>query len=405
MKVAFLTPPFPRYSETFIINQVSALLDQGHDVTVFSHGKVENPAEHDILDRHNMEENVVYVNKIKNYTQGIEEYLDSLFRPQSHSDILDAIRRGKQGPDRLAVKKIADKLEHFDVFHAHFGPIARRWDFLSELYEQVPFVATYYGYDVTARLHPDSYDFYSKVGHWNSIDLAIGISEHIRSRMIVAGCPENITTVLPLGIDADLFEFSPTTYNIGDKLQMVSTCRHTEKKGIEYAIRAAGRLKNRGINVSYTIAGDGELTQLYHDVAVEAGVEKDIEFAGRVPQERVSELMQDAHLYIQPSVTAQNGDMEGQGLVFQEAQATGTPPVATFHDGIPEGVRHGDTGRLAPERDVSRLADELEYFVEHPRKVDQYAKRGRELIESEYDYAKLGRKQEELYESLIKAKK
>jgi len=405
MKIAFLTPPFPKYSETFIINQVSTLLDQGHNVTVFSQGRVENPAKHDTLDRHNMRENIVYINKIKSYREGMKEYLDSVFGPHSLSDILDAIRRGKQGPDRLAAQKITHELKQFDVFHAHFGPIARRWDFLSELYEQVPFVATYYGYDVTKHLHPDSYDFYTKTDHWSSVDLAIGISEHIRSKMIVAGCPEDISTTLPLGIDPDLFRFSPTSYNIGDELQLISTCRHTKKKGIEYAIRAVGHLKSRGVNVSYTIAGDGELTPRYHNVAAESGVENDIEFVGRIPQERVSELMQDAHLYIQPSVTAPNGDMEGQGLVFQEAQATGTPPVATFHNGIPEGVRHADTGRLAPERDVSRLADELEYFVEHPKKIDQYAKRGRELIELEYDYNKLGKKQEELYESLIEDNK
>lgn len=401
MKIAFLTPPFPTYSETFIINQVAALLDRGHKVTIFSKGKPEMPADHEILDQFGMEQKINYVEPIGDYRSGIKQYLRTVSGPQSLSDIIDAIQHGTRGPSRLAAQNALNKAEDFDIFHAHFGPIARCWDFISDLPQNVPFVATYYGYDVTKFLHPNKYNFYSKTNHWQAVDLAIGISEHIRSKMMMAGCPEKITTTLPLGIDPDLFSFSPTRYNAGDKLQLVSTCRHTNKKGIEYAIRAVGQLKGRGVDVSYTIAGDGELTPLYHDITAEVGLENEIEFVGRVPQERVSELMQEAHLYVQPSVTAPDGDMEGQGLVFQETQATGTPPISTFHNGIPEGVRHSDTGRLAPERDVSRLADEIEYFVKHPNAIDEYAKRGRELVESKYDYVQLGKLQEQLYNTLI----
>lgn len=173
------------------------------------------------------------------------------------------------------------------------------------------------------------------------------------------------------------------------------------KKGVRYAIQAVSILKSRGVDISYTIAGEGELTPYYQDLVSQEGLENEIEFVGRIPQETVAELMQKSHLYLQPSVTASNGDMEGQGLVFQEAQATGTPPISTFHNGIPEGVRHAETGRLTPERDISGIADEIEYFVEHPGKIEQYAKRGRELIESKYNFMKIAQKQEEIYKNML----
>jgi len=402
MDIAFMTPPFPKYSETFITNQIIALIKRGHNVEVFSRGKPSNPAEHAMIEDNHLNELTRHIEPIDDYPSGIKQYLATALNSQSFSDILKSVRYSKQAPTRLKCQEIFQNAKKFDVVHAHFGPISRQWDFVSTLPDQGPFVATYYGYDVTGKLHPNNYDFYTKTDHWNSVDLAIGISEHIRSRMIMVGCPEENSTTLPIGVDPSLFRFSPTPYNSDSELQLVSTCRHTQKKGLEYAIRAVGELKDRGISLSYTIAGDGELTPMYRKLISDAGLEDEVELIGRVPQETVSELMQNAHLYIQPSVTTPSGDMEGQGLVFQEAQATGTPPIATFHDGIPEGVRHAETGRLAPERDVSRLTDEIEYFVTNPNEIINYAKRGREIIEQEYHYIKLAERQEALYESVIK---
>ncbi|MFC5279713.1 glycosyltransferase [Halorubrum rubrum] len=401
MKVAFLTSWFPKYSKTFIINQVVSLLDLGHDVTIISLGEPDPPANHSIVNNYNLKEKTYYIPKINTYTGGIKQYVKFVLEHKSILRIISEIKYGKQSPERLAAQSVLHDPNKFDVFHAHFGPTARCWDFLSKEHPDIPFVATYYGYDVTKHLHPENYNYYSRTNHWESVDLAIGISEHIRSRMLMAGCPEEITTTLPIGIDPDLFQFSPSDYDPNETLRLVSTCRHTGKKGIEYAIRAVSQVKNGGVDLSYTIAGDGDLTPQYREIASEAGISDEIEFIGRVPQERVSELMQEAHLYIQPSVTTSDGDMEGQGLVFQEAQATGTPPITTFHDGIPEGVRHAETGRLAPERDVSRLADEIEYFVNNPKEIIRYTHRGREWVESKYDYAKLGKRQEEIYESLL----
>lgn len=402
MKIAFLTPRFPKYSETFIINQVCGLLELGHEVTVFSLGQVDSPANHSILDKFDLEKRANYVKEVDTYRDGIKEYLNTILGPSTMSDIIDAIKYGKKGPQRLACRNSLYRLqEEFDIFHAHFGPVARHWDFINDQAGQAPFVATYYGYDVTKFLHPNNYDFYERAGHWESVDLAIGISEHIRSKMMMAGCPEQKSTTLPIGIDPDLFQFSPTRYNHNKPLQLLSTCRHTEKKGVGYAIQAVSLLNSRGVDVTYTIAGEGELTPYYQDLVSQEGLENEIEFVGRIPQETVAELMQKSHLYLQPSVTASNGDMEGQGLVFQEAQATGTPPISTFHNGIPEGVRHAETGRLTPERDISRIADEIEYFVEHPGKIEQYAKRGRELIESKYNFMQIAQEQEKIYKDML----
>jgi glycosyltransferase involved in cell wall biosynthesis len=76
----------------------------------------------------------------------------------------------------------------------------------------------------------------------------------------------------------------------------------------------------------------------------------------------VRQEMNSARVFCVPSVAARNGDSEGLGIVFAEAQAMGVPVVSSLHGGIPEVVCDGSTGLLAPERDHSRLAEHITRF-------------------------------------------
>ena len=129
-----------------------------------------------------------------------------------------------------------------------------------------------------------------------------------------------------------------------------------------------------------------------------------VKFLGAVEQNEVLNLYQKAHIFILPSVTASNGDREGQALVLQEAQATGLPVVSTLHNGIPEGVLDGKSGFLVPERDVNALAERLNYLIEHPELWPKMGFAGRKFVEEKYDIKKLTQQLVEIYQNLIKGK-
>jgi colanic acid/amylovoran biosynthesis glycosyltransferase len=71
-----------------------------------------------------------------------------------------------------------------------------------------------------------------------------------------------------------------------------------------------------------------------------------------------------ARVFCAPSVTVEGGMSEAFGNVFSEAQAMGVPVVSFRHGGIPETLRDGVTGLLAPERDVEMLAAHLTRYLE-----------------------------------------
>jgi colanic acid/amylovoran biosynthesis glycosyltransferase len=126
-----------------------------------------------------------------------------------------------------------------------------------------------------------------------------------------------------------------------------------------------------------------------------------VTFYGAGSEELVRRKMQEAHLFLVPSVTASDGDTEGQGLVLQEAQACGIPVLATNHNGLPEGMLQGVSGFLVPERSVEDMAERLAYMIEHPQMWSRWGREGRKHIEEHYDIRTLSLKLERLYRQAI----
>ena len=92
------------------------------------------------------------------------------------------------------------------------------------------------------------------------------------------------------------------------------------------------------------VIGDGPLRPDYEARAAALGVR--CRFFGTQPTNVVREWMARAAVFCVPSVVAASGDTEGFGMVFIEAQAMGLPVVSTLSGGIPEAVKHGETGLL-----------------------------------------------------------
>ena len=124
-------------------------------------------------------------------------------------------------------------------------------------------------------------------------------------------------------------------------------------------------------------------------------------FTGVVTQTEAIDLFQDAHVFILPSVTAQDGDQEGIPSVLFEAQACGLPIISSQHSGIPELIIDGKSGLLVPEKDIKALSNKIEYLIEHQELWKSMGKFGRRFIEENYDIENLNKTLEGNYFDLI----
>ena len=180
------------------------------------------------------------------------------------------------------------------------------------------------------------------------------------------------------GIDVRLFRRGSTQR---DPI-VVFVGRFVEKKGCEYLLRALGDLRSQGRQVHGVLVGNGPLRPSLERLAAEVGA--DVEFTGFRPLGEVRQWLGKAAVVAVPSVTASDGDSEGLPTVILEAQAMGTPVVATRHAGNAEGVVEGRTALLVDERDVPDLAQALLSFVENPAIIETFGAAGREFVEGNF---------------------
>ncbi|TIW49178.1 MAG: glycosyltransferase family 4 protein, partial [Mesorhizobium sp.] len=103
-------------------------------------------------------------------------------------------------------------------------------------------------------------------------------------------------------------------------------------------------------------------------------------FHGYRSTEFVQGMMQNAAVFVQHSVTARNGDMEGLPVSILEAMASALPVVATRHSGIPEAVVDGETGVLVEEHDIKSTAEALASLLADTRRAARMGDAGRRRV-------------------------
>lgn len=261
------------------------------------------------------------------------------------------------------------------LVHAHFAsggrtalPLARALG--------VPLVVTLHGSDVTVRGRQP--DLYKRLG--KDASLFICVSEFIRNRALEAGFPSHKLIIHYIGIDRELFSPSASP---GTSQGVLFVGRLVEKKGCEYLVRAMQLVQRAHPQCELTVIGDGPQRLSLETLARDLNIR--CQFRGTQPAEVIREALQKARIFCVPSLTAANGDSEGLGMVFAEAQAMGVPVVSTMHGGIPEVVVHGLTGLLTPERDYQAIADVLSALLVNDDLWQQFHHAAPKHIEHRFD--------------------
>jgi len=103
---------------------------------------------------------------------------------------------------------------------------------------------------------------------------------------------------------------------------------------------------------------------------------------------------------VAPSITADNGDAEGLGMVFLEAQALQTPVVSFSSGGVVEAVENESTGLLCAEKDVSSLAENIDTLLSNQSLREEFGKCGRERVEKLFDIRKQCKLLEDIYDDV-----
>ncbi|MBW2310785.1 MAG: glycosyltransferase [Deltaproteobacteria bacterium] len=406
MKIAFIVGAFPALSETFILNQITGLIDLGHEVDIYSRMTPRQGKIHPDVEKYNLYARTYYLNdvpknKIKRILKAIKLFAINFHK--SPLTIFKSLNIFKYGREALSLylfyHAVAFLRKQYDIIHCHFGPNGNFGILMREVGAiEGKVITSFHGYDVNVI---NQNDYYTQLFKYR--DLFTTNTEFTKKRVLGLGGDFKKIRILPVGLYLDKFPYRERVIRTGEVIRILTVARLVEKKGLEYSIRAVAKVVNKQskCKIEYKIAGEGFLKNELKTLISELGMEDKIELLGWCDQDEVRKLFGESHIFILSSVTAENGDREGQGLVLQEAQAVGMPVISTLHNGIPEGVQDGKSGFLVPERDVDALAEKLEYLILHPEIWPKMGRAGRKYVEEHYDIKKLNQRLVKIYEELL----
>ena len=407
LKIAFIVSEFPVVSETFILSQITGLLDRGHAVDIYAKRQGPQPVIHQEVERYRLRERTRYMKDfslVKGRLRRLKRAAVILTKhavrhPAWVRRWMGAVRSCRPYEALDLLFKLAPFWDaDYDIIHAHFGPNGNQWSFLKEL-TRAKVVCSFYGYDVSSYLQEHGNDVYREL--FARGDLFVAMSDHMRARVEALGCDRSRLAVQRLGIDTSRFIPVNRPNAPGRPVQILTVARLVEKKGHAFALQAIAQVVQTHSNIMYQIAGEGPLVCQLQSLIRELALERHVSLLGAQHNEAVARLMTEVDIFLLPSVTAASGDQEGIPVSLAEAQASGLPVVATRHSGISELVEEGRSGFLVPERDAAALADRLRFLIEHPEVRRQFGAHGRQLVEAHYNITKLNGRLERLYQAVL----
>ncbi|MEX0996574.1 MAG: glycosyltransferase [Flavobacteriaceae bacterium] len=217
----------------------------------------------------------------------------------------------------------------------------------------VPFVVHFHGYDASVKSVIEKHNNYKEV--FENASKVIAVSKVMVDRLKNLGCPEDKIVYNVYGPRPEFHEVIP----IFSKKQFIAIGRFTDKKAPYYTILAFAEALKQHPDARLVMAGDGALLNMCENLTKHLKIEKNVDFPGIVTAEQYQMYLQESWAFVQHSITAENGDMEGTPLAVLEASAAGLPVISTKHAGLQDVVVHGETGLLVEEHDVAGMAKDM----------------------------------------------
>ena len=406
LRIAFFVHEFPALSETFVLNQITGLLDLGHNVTIFAVRPRDEAVVHDDIERYGLRERTRYLDMPGNVSRRIREgLLATLRHGWEHPGItLRSFNVRRYRRDATSLRLLFWSLclrneRSFDIIHCHFGPIGQLAAKLRDAgIIDGQLVTVFHGVDISAyvRDEPNYYRFLFATG-----DLFQPISQAWSRKLVTLGCDPARIDVHHMGIDVTRYPFRARNYETARPLRVLTVGRLVEKKGVADALAAVADLFDAGIAVEYVVVGDGPLRRDLEELAEKLGISSHVEFLGWQEQAAVAQLMAENDILLAPSVTAADGDQEGIPVTIMEAMAAGMLVVSTRHSGIPELVEDGRSGLLVAERDVPALAAAVRRLAVSGEAWPAMSAAAREAVLKKFEISTLNKKLVRRYGALL----
>jgi phosphatidylinositol alpha-1,6-mannosyltransferase len=253
----------------------------------------------------------------------------------------------------------------------------------------IPFVAYSHGEDFTLT---NERRYQPKVRNliYRSADAVIANGTFAVERLLEIGIPEEKIFKITPGLDTSVFfpqssEVLRQRYALGkDELVLLTVARVVPRKGHSRVIRAIATLGSDVPPFRYVIAGKGPHEKALQELAVELGVQDKVVFAGFISELEINLHYNLADIVVMPNLATDNGDIEGFGMVFLEANAAGKPVIGGRSGGTADAVVDGVTGYLVHSEDDDELVERLRQLLTDKQLRTRMGAAGLRRVQTEF---------------------
>lgn len=380
-RIAYVLKVYPRTSQTFVLTEILAHERAGLAMDIFSLRRTDDTRFHAALAKVQSpvfqiaragSKATLVLDELREHGQHLPQLWDVVQNSGANAeDLLQAARLSRAIVDRGIVH-----------LHAHFGTVAT---VVARLASKITGVS----YSFTAHAK----DIFHEIVEENVLrkKLADAAGVITVSQFNVAYLKEkysNAADTVKLiynGLDLDEFRFETE----GDRPPLIlAVGRLVEKKGFSYLLDACAILRSRGVRFHCEIVGGGELEPDLQAQFKELDLGDCVKLCGPMSQSDVKQKIRQARLLAAPCIHAGNDDRDGLPTILLEAMALGTPCISTPVTGIPEVLRHEETGLMVAERNEVALADACERLLADQHLRADLMLNGRRLIEENFDIDK-----------------
>jgi glycosyltransferase involved in cell wall biosynthesis len=227
----------------------------------------------------------------------------------------------------------------------------------------------------------------------------VAVSNYSRD-LLVQKCPDAAGKISRVYNGINLRTLKPAPPRpLNMRPRILSVGRLIEFKGFRDLIAASAELKKRGIEFECEIIGEGPLLEDLQNAIAVARLDGIVRLLGALSQEEVLRRFIDCDVFALASIVDNKGASDILPTVILEAMAAARPVVSTRLAGIPEMVRHGESGLLVGSGDIVALADALESLLCDPQLRERFGTAGRRIVEDKFDIDKNAAQLLQLFES------
>ena len=398
MRIAFFVGDFPSLSETFVLDQITGLIDRGHDVRIVARRVVPAERRQEEIERYGLMRLVraraLVERGWRRGARRIALLAANLFRHPGL--ILRALNPVEWGWRALTLDYVERALlfadrPAFDVVQCHFGPNGADAAILLDLgVLSGRLVTTFHGYDL--REAPSDPRRYARLVR--RCDCVHSISSYNHRGLEAIGFDPARIVEHPPGVDVR--RFAPAAPRPpGGRVEVLSVARLVPEKGLDHALRAFAEVRRTrpDLRFRYRVVGGGPLELSLRSLAASLRLDDAVELLGSRDREFVRQRLGEADLFLLPSVA------EALSVSTMEAMATGLPVIATDVGAVGDLVDER-TGRLVPAGDTAALASALTGLMLAPGSWKPLGEAGRARIVERYDQDRLNDRLEQSFLAL-----